>query len=348
MGRFVHWAAMLAPHAVRRLLGVRPCLTASGCAYMASACARLAAYLPQDAVRRAAAANLQRMHTLRIPGGGWGLPFPWHTSPTQTIPAHTTLAYTTYTALQALEDDALASGRPARLAEAAACWKQAAAQLNWIEYDGQALASYSRYDRYEVINTNALLGGLLARLGAATGDEELRVRARGMLHFACAEQRQDGSWPYFSARTGGRQPTDSYHTAMTLRGLALGRAAGGAECDTALERGLAFYAAHFVSPRGRPQLWIQRPWPIDVACVSEAVQMGAALAEAAASPRVAAQARGLARRTLNWAMRHCVTPDGCFAYRLYPGWCVRLDSVRWNHGMMLLAIADALRCERDG
>src|SRR5690606_34265818 len=115
---------------------------------------------------------------------------------------------------------------------------------------------------------NLLAASLLARLGA-TGDESLLDEALRAARFTAAAQRADGSWPY--GVTGRNSWVDSFHTGYTLVALSeVAAAAGVAEFDQAIERGLDYWRRAFlVGPA--VSFYPGEPYPVDLHAVAHAL-----------------------------------------------------------------------------
>lgn len=340
--RMVHIMGLLFPRLMRRLLGVQPTGTASGYAYLVSGFSQLASMTEGEIHRDLAARALRRLLSCRIPGGGWGLPFDWQTSTLVRIPKHTTLSYSTYTGLRALLDYYHCLGEHSVLVLAGDIARSTLNHLNHLDHDNGAVLSYSIYDRYEVINTNALLGAVFCEAGALLAETELLALGQRMLAFVLGEQNSDGSWNYFSKRTSDSARIDNYHMAMTMRGVVesldhLG--AGEADQEKAIEDGLGYYETTFLCQSVFPALWPQKPYPKDIACVSEGALLYAALLR---QGQMQDPLETKLLPLLAWGIRNMQKPDGHFLYRKYRVLEVDLKSVRWGQGMMLIALSSAL------
>lgn len=331
------------PKLTRKILRVVPTGTASGYAYLLSGFSRLAAQAGDSGYHRMARKALDLLLATRIDQGGWGLPFDWQTPRGQRIPKNTTLSYTTYTGLAALLDyyDCTQDAPVLALAgEIALCTPE---KLNAKELGEGTVLSYSIYDDYEVVNTNALLGSIFCRLGSLLGEHRLLSLGCRMLHFVTHEQNSDGSWNYFSKRFSAVPGIDNYHSAMTLRGVAESVSCIPASKQNALDaikRGLDFYETAFLDARVFPALWPHKAYPKDIACIAEGILLYEALLRHGWSNVDQAQDRMCS--LLLWGIENMQKRAGHFLYRKYPMLDIDLRSIRWGQGMMLLALSSAL------
>ena len=181
--------------------------------------------------------------------------------------------------------------------------------------DGRPAAdclSYLADRQISVHNANMLGASLLARVAEHNGSEECRQVARAAMEYSCSRQRPDGSWWY--AEEPKYQWIDNFHTGYNLDSLTYYiDATGEEEFRPCLERGLAFFKAHFIEDRGRPSYYHTRTYPIDIQCAAQTIDTLALLADGDPECLALRQASGARGRS-----RTCRIVAGYFYYRQYP------------------------------
>jgi hypothetical protein len=78
------------------------------------------------------------------------------------------------------------------------------------------------------------------------------------VNFVIGSQNPDGSWPY--AVDGKRHFVDHIHTCFVLKALGkIEQLTGSAKCSAAIDRGVAYYAAHLFDEQGLPRPFSKAP-----------------------------------------------------------------------------------------
>ncbi|MEN6559598.1 MAG: hypothetical protein ABFD52_02325 [Acidobacteriota bacterium] len=195
--------------------------------------------------------------------------------------------------------------------------------------------SYVAFDQSTVHNSNMLGAAMLARTGALFGRNDLMAVARQAMDYACAHQRPDGSW--FYAESANCHWIDNYHTGYNLDSLKCYiDATADARYAGALDRGLAFYLAHFFEPDGAPRYYHDRRYPIESQCAAQAIDTLATFSPG--RPECLA----LALRTAQWTIAHMQAPDGHFYYQKLPYATNRTPMLHWGQATTYKALANLL------
>lgn len=351
IARSLHWAGLLLPIMTRKILAIERTVTASGVAYLLQGVCRLLVtnFQPRQnsqpliTIVDQALANLEE---LRTDSKGWGLPFPWGTSNSLIIPKNSSLLYTTYSVLDALMDyydmsraakvrDFILESIDALLIE-----------LNHIQVPIGVALSYSKFDRYQTINTNALFAGLLCRIRNRMQLNDYDELVDSLVTFVCNSQDHSGRWNYFAPSYTTNSPTDNYHTAMTLQGLCNvaknidNRRKTRDMALIALRKGTRFYLENFIDKNGKPRLWINRRIPIDIACCAEGIELLFRHRETLEELNMELEPKRM--RLLEWTIKNMMVAKGEFALRAYGPHKIRLGSLRWGQAMMLRSLASAI------
>jgi hypothetical protein len=195
-----------------------------------------------------------------------------------------------------------------------------------------AYFGYHPGDHSPIHNSNLLACSVLARAGAATGDEELRQAAAAGLRYALAHQRPDGSWPY--GERADLAWVDNFHTGYVLDALRACIDAGIGEADAthAWRRGVDFYRRNLFLADGTPKYFATRIHPIDALSVAQGIQT---LSIAALHEPAGAEAPW---RVLDFAHRRMLRDDGMPLFQRRRLWSNPALHVRWAIAPLLLAL----------
>jgi hypothetical protein len=257
-----------------------------------------------------------------VDGRGWGLDFPY-ASRFVSVARGTPNLYVTTVACQALLEHHDAARDPAALEAAVDGCRFILDGLGWFEHRGRRWLRYWRGLDTPAVNVQASAAALLARAGAAVGDERLLVSADHAAGAALGAQRGDGSWPY--SDDGRGDFVDGFHTGFTLQGLA--EYAAAREPDTiegtedAVRRGFVYFGDHLLTPDGLPRRVADGKVSLDGQNVAQCIQT---LVVCKRDSRDTLAAHRLWR--------------GCLARRLGGGGS-RFPALRWTVGPAVLATA---------
>ena len=195
--------------------------------------------------------------------------------------------------------------------------------------------SYLAHQQSSIHNSNMLGASLLARTATYTGNQEYRRVARSAMEYSCSRQMPDGSWWY------GEEPKyhwiDNFHTGYNLDSLKIYLdASGDEEFRLNLEKGLAFFKAHFFEESGRPKYYHARTYPVDIQCAAQAIDTLALLSECDET------CLALSKMVAAWTIRHMQDEDGYFYYRQYPLMKAKTPMLHWGQATMFKALAHLL------
>jgi rhamnogalacturonyl hydrolase YesR len=273
--------------------------------------------------------------SLRAPGyrgAGWGYPFPWQ-SRAFYVPRGTPTIVNTAFVAHALLDTAQFLGEERYSAVARSACTFVLRDLARTEEEDALCFSYTPIDRLAVHNANLLGAGLLARVGARTGEAELLDTARRAARYALRRQHESGGWWY--AEPEYQHWIDSFHTGFVLEALRhVLLHAGLEEAREPIARGHRFFLDHFFEVDGTPRYYHDRRGPVDVHCPAQAFVTLCDLWDVEAAPRLLA-------RACRWFLARMRAPDGYFYFRrgrLGPN---RIPYLRWGqawayHGLARL------------
>jgi hypothetical protein len=192
--------------------------------------------------------------------------------------------------------------------------------------------SYLAHMPCSIHNANMLGAGFLARTATCTGNAEYRRVAQSAMLYSCSRQRLDGAWLY--GDDARYHWIDNFHTGYNLDSLDnYLSATGDDEFRTNLDKGLAFYKAHFFENSGRPKYYHSRTHPVDIQCAAQSIDTLARFS------RRDHDCRELADKVALWTIRNMQDADGHFYYRQYPLIVSKTPMLHWGQATMFKALA---------
>ncbi len=275
-----------------------------------------------------------RLKAMRSPGQEnwcWGYSFPWQTRGT-CVPRHSpNLVCTTFVA-----DALLSQYERTRAPDLLEMVESAAHYIaNDLYYEGPGVASFSYPSpglSSTVHNANLMAAAFLLRLNAQRPDARMAERARKAADYSVGKQRADGSWLYGEAAS--QNWIDNFHTGYNLGAIrTIARLLDTSRYDGALDRGFAFYRAHFLRADGAARYFHDNTFPIDAHCVAQTILTMLDFSDQDADAE--AQALG----AFDWAVKHMWDARGYFHYRVTRFGSIRTSYMRWTQSWMLLAVA---------
>ncbi len=213
--------------------------------------------------------------------------------------------------------------------------------LNRIEEtDDEVCFSYTPVDRSVIFNASLLAGECLARVGAATGNDEYLKLAAKTVRFVIRRQNSNGAWVYGADES--QSWVDNFHTAYVLRSLyRISALIEDLRSETfdAINLGGGFWLNKFFLEDGTPKYYDQSVYPIDI--------HSAAVAISAMSELRAIDDRMLpmARRTAEWTITNMFDRDGFFYYQIRKKRAIKTPFMRWGQAWMAYALARLIESE---
>jgi hypothetical protein len=342
-------AFYFAPLTSRRLMGIKPVRFPHSLAMLACAYLELA-NMTLEAVWINRAKELLKQVAedaiLDTSGEAWGFPFRWFTYG-GVMPANTGTSHGTMWAANAFYSLYLRSHDSWALEHAIRACDFLAYGLHSTDHDSGSLSkSYTKFDDSQCINVNADMASILVRLGKNADRHQYVESGIRMLRFVLENQNQDGSWSYDLPISGQHWAPniDGFHTGMVLSALLeLTPAIANepklqAQCESALDKGLAFYMAHLFTPDGQPIYAVGQPYPIDPYACAQAIM---SLTEACCAKYIRSALRqgaeSLLHNVVNQTISLMLEPDGSFLTARYRLRKMRLKSLRWAQAVLCLA-----------
>ena len=206
---------------------------------------------------------LDVLESTRCPGYErycWGYPFDWETrtgTMRQGTPLITTVPYVYEAFREVFSIDA--NSRWQRIMESIA----EHAAYDYHDRQTSDCASSCSYkpdpgDSCGVINASAYRAFVLTRASLDFSNSDYRRIAERNMRFVLESQNEDGSWYY--SMDGQRDFIDHFHTCFVLKALSKIEAlTGDADCNRAIERGVAYYVQNLFDANGTPRPFSRRP-----------------------------------------------------------------------------------------
>lgn len=216
--------------------------------------------------------------------------------------------------------------------------KIAESTCNWIidlprekTAHGECL-SYLSHVQSSIHNANMLGASLLARVARHNGNSEYLSVARSAMHYSCSAQLPDGAWWY--AEAPKYHWIDNFHTGYNLDSLdTYIDSSRDEEFRPMLDKGLAFYKAHFFEDTGRPKYYHTRTYPVDIQCIAQSIETLARFSDR--DPECLA----LAVKAAHWAIENMQDRKGYFYFRQYPLVMARTPMLHWGQATMFKALS---------
>ena len=207
--------------------------------------------------------------------------------------------------------------------------------LNRLEETGDEVCfSYTPVDRSIIFNASLLAGECLARVGAATGNNEyLRVAAK-TVRFVIRRQNSNGAWGYGADES--QSWVDNFHTAYVL--LSLYRISGEidelrSETFDAINLGGGYWLSKFFLEDGTPKYYDNEIYPVDIHSAAAAISTMCELR--AIDDRMLP----MAQKTAAWTIENMLDANGYFYYQRRKTAVVKTPFMRWGQAWMAYAMA---------
>ena len=334
--RLLTGAVLRVPFHIRPLIGIRPHTSTKGMGYMGWGYVKMYASTGEENHRRRAEFCFDWLMENRSKNCRhycWGNHFSFATRG-GTIPAHTpTIVWSSLIGLAFLEAyEVLQEPKYLGVATSVSEWVKTLPRERTSR--GTCL-SYVPFKQSSIHNSNMLGAALLARVAVYTHDPEALELAREAMVYSCARQNADGAWFYGEATK--YHWIDNFHTGYNLDCLKRYiDSTSDRQFESNLVNGFQYFKLHFFEPDGRAKYYHDKPGPIDIQCIAQAIDTLAFFSDS--DP----ESLELSARVAHWAINNMQAADGHFYYRDL-GWKkVKTPMLHWGQGTMFKALAHLL------
>jgi len=198
---------------------------------------------------------------------------------------------------------------------------------------GQLCCSYVSGNEWKVINVNAMIAALYARLFSIVGDEEFRERARAHMNWVVNQQTEDGAWYYSDPPEQSTIKHDNYHTGFVLDGLLrYERFTGDRQWQKTFKGGLEFYEKNLFIDNGAPKWESDKTYPFDSHSAAQGIITFSRC-----------NRLGFAEKILNWTLDNLyLEKESRFMYQRHKHIIKQYTLMRWSQAWMTYAISEFL------
>lgn len=266
----------------------------------------------------------------------YGFQFKWPHSPTELwaegTPQSTMITYAGNAFLEGYE----LFGKKKYLDAALSCAHFCMEDLNIDHVRKDALAlSYSPLDHDHVINVDAHVGALLARLHKYKPSRKMLDFAIKCFNFVVQSQAKDGTWTYRAPPEKYLGPPDNYHTGDILEYLfTFQHVLNDKRYDKAIRKGLNAYINYFFTEQGIPKMSPDSIYPIDIHSSAQSIIALMML------KGYDSRCEPMAKKVAEWTIRNMQDKKGCFYFRKYKtGLIDKTPFMRWNQAWMFYALS---------
>jgi uncharacterized protein YyaL (SSP411 family) len=195
--------------------------------------------------------------------------------------------------------------------------------------------SYTPFDTFTALNTNALMAGLFAAVGAVKGNARLDEETRMLGNYLLARQGTDGSWFHADPPTSSHRKVDNYHMAFMLESLlSMYEATHNESFGQSYHRGLEFYDKNLFLPSGAPKFQSHQMYPHDIVACSQGIIVFAHAA------RFDSAWMGRAQNIAQWTIENMLDPSGRFYFQKGKWFTNRYTLMRWCQAWMCFALSE--------
>lgn len=206
-------------------------------------------------------------------------------------------------------------------------------KINTDIFKGYEVYTYTPYDSFIVINANALAAGYFYRVSLESENKNLQIRAEELFEFICDAQDPKGAWYYSMPASDSHLSHDNFHTGFILESIyeyAI-KQKSDSRVRLAYQNGMEFYKEKLFESDGAPKFESDKPYPYDI--------------HAAAQGILTLVQRGnnsdtqLAKKILNWVLKHLYDNSGSFHRRKGRLLKDRAPYIRWSQAWMCNALS---------
>jgi hypothetical protein len=184
------------------------------------------------------------------------------------------------------------------------------------------------------MDVSILIGAVLTRYSAVTGDSEFARDAERLVTYVVRRQTPAGAWFYTDPPQDSPVKHDNYHTGFILDALSeYMHFTDDGRFQDVYQRGLQFYAEKLFNKDGSPRWTSDKDYPHDVHGAAQGI---------ITFSRHASEYPGLAQRIATWSLDNLYSGRGYFYYQQRRHYTTRFTFMRWCNAWMARALARLL------
>jgi rhamnogalacturonyl hydrolase YesR len=211
--------------------------------------------------------------------------------------------------------------------------------------DGSGISiSYTPVMKDVCYNASLLGAEVLARAYHLCGNAEYRELARKACDFVISRQKDDGRWNYsLDMETGNERVQIDFHQGYVIDSLCeIGNLCGirNDQLDSAIKKGLEFYAGRQILPDGRTKWRWPDVWPVDIHNQSQGIITLSKMSDSGM------EYHDLAHKIAEWTIQNMQHRNGSFYHQVHRNYSIKIPYMRWSQAWMMLALATLLKNNR--
>lgn len=263
-------------------------------------------------------------------GACWGYDFDWEARNAK-IPAYQPTVVATGIITNALFIAYQITGNK----EAASLVKSAAVfvakDLNRTYTNQSFCFSYSPFDKQQVFNASMKGARLLAQAYYLNENKDYKELASQAVNFVVLQQKEDGSWGYSLANSGGW--SDNYHTGYVLDCLHEYQVLTGDRIHIEnLKKGYDYYLKYFFDKDGCPFFYNYNKYPLDCTAASQAILTHIRFGN-----------HEMARKVAKYTIRQMQKKNGSFRFRKFQNYTISTSFMRWSDAWMFAGLSHLIK-----
>ncbi|NHN46475.1 hypothetical protein G9464_02515 [Halostella sp. JP-L12] len=205
--------------------------------------------------------------------------------------------------------------------------------INQEQVNGFDVFTYTPYDSFVLINTNALAAGFFYRLGNHTTSTALSDRAEELFEFVIDAQASSGGWYYAMPATDSHLSHDNFHTGFVLESLyeyAMEQS-DDHPAKRAYQKGMEFYQQNLFDENGAPRFEADQRYPYDAHAAAQAILTFV--------QRGSDRDWELAGDVCQWSLDNLFDSEGYFYRRIGRVLTDKTPYMRWSQAWMCYALS---------
>ena len=206
-----------------------------------------------------------------------------------------------------------------------------------IKNDKQICSSYIPGDNLRVINVNAIIGSLLARVYKSTDEKKYKSKSKKYIDWVVSTQTGYGAWYYTDPPHNSPITHDNYHTGFVLDSIEdYCRNTGDDKYQEHYNSGLVYYKKNLFTRDYAPKWMFDKIYPHDIHGVAQGI------ITFSKACRYSESYIDLAKNIANWGINNLYDNNGNFFYQQGKFLKKRYTLMRWCQAWMCFALSNLI------
>lgn len=263
----------------------------------------------------------------------WGYNFDWQNGRKFFLPAyHPSIVVTTFVGRSFLDYYEL-SGADWALDIARDAAEFIQNNINQQNIGDHEVFTYTPYDSFILINTNALAADYFYKVSNYTDLPTMSERAADLFEFVVQAQADSGGWYYAMPPEESHLSHDNFHTGFILESLSeyASDQPDGHPSQKAYQKGMQFYRDNLFETDGAPRFESDQRYPYDAHASAQGI--------ITFTQRDNDRDRELAQQICQWSIENLYDDDGYFYRRIGRVLTDDTPYMRWSQAWMCRALS---------